>query len=73
MLFLSPILFLLSVYMSIVFAYTYVLLTNITEVFQSTYGFSTGSASLVFIGLGTAPGPVPKKYLLTDLIQGPGS
>ena len=52
MLILSPIIFLLSFYVAVVFAYTYILFTTMTEVFQSTYGFSTGSASLTFLGLG---------------------
>lgn len=49
---LSPIILLLSLYVSVVFAYTYILFTNMTEVFQSRYGFTTGQASLTFIGLG---------------------
>ena len=52
MLILSPIIFLLSFYVSIVFAYTYILFTTMTEIFQDRYGFSTGSASLTFLGLG---------------------
>lgn len=52
MLFASPIIFLLSAYVAVVFGYTYILFTTITDVFESVYGFSTGSASLTFIGLG---------------------
>lgn len=53
MLFSSPILFSLSLYVAIVFGYLYLILTSMTETFESTYHFSTGSASLAFIGLGT--------------------
>ncbi|KAF6224762.1 hypothetical protein HO133_009956 [Letharia lupina] len=52
MLFLSPVIFLLGLYVALVYAYTYVLLTTMTEVFEQRYGFSTGSASLTFLGLG---------------------
>ena len=52
MLILSPIIFLLSFYVAVVFAYTYILFTTMTEVFEDRYGFSTGSASLTFLGLG---------------------
>jgi hypothetical protein len=49
---LSPVLFLLALYVSIIFAYLYILLTTINPVFQKTYSFSTRSASLVYIGIG---------------------
>lgn len=52
MMILSPMIFLLSLYTSVVFAYTYVVFTTMTEIFQTNYGFSTGSASLTFLGLG---------------------
>ncbi|KAL8777186.1 MAG: hypothetical protein Q9213_007966 [Squamulea squamosa] len=48
----SPIVTFLSIYISMVFGYTYILFTTITEVFQSEYRFSTSSASLTFLGLG---------------------
>ncbi|CAD6576751.1 MAG: hypothetical protein ASARMPRED_007868 [Alectoria sarmentosa] len=52
MLVLSPVIFLLGLYVALVYAYTYVLLTTLTEVFETKYDFSTGSASLTFLGLG---------------------
>lgn len=52
MMILSPMIFFLSLYVAVVFAYTYILFTTMTEVFQDNYGFSTGSASLTFLGLG---------------------
>ena len=51
----SPIIALLALYVSIVFAYLYILLTNMTAVFETNYGFSTGSTSLIYIGLGKSP------------------
>ena len=54
MLFLSPIILLLAIYNAIVFGYLYLYLTSITEDFETVYGFSTGSASLTFLGLGMA-------------------
>ena len=59
MMILSPMIFLLSFYTSVVFAYTYVVFTTVTEIFQTNYGFSTGSASLAFLGLG--------EYILNSL------
>lgn len=49
---LSPILMLLAIYVSIIFAYLYILLTTLTPVFEHNYGFSTQSASYVYIGIG---------------------
>lgn len=48
----SSALFVLSMYVAAVFGYLYLLLTSITETFQTRYGFSTGSTSLTFLGLG---------------------
>lgn len=52
MLFLSPIIFLLSSYVAVVYGIVYLLLTTFYRVFQGQYGFSTGSTGLVFIGFG---------------------
>lgn len=52
MLLLSPMVFLLAIYGAVVFGYLYLLLTSVTEVFQTAYSFSTGSASLAFLGIG---------------------
>lgn len=64
MLFLSPVIFILAIYVSVVFAYLYILFTNITEVFETNYGFSTGSSGLVYIGLGNSPSPNHSIFLL---------
>ncbi|KAL6715884.1 hypothetical protein ACLMJK_006845 [Lecanora helva] len=52
MLILSPILLSLALYVSVVMGYLYLLLTSMTEAFEVAYGFTTGSASLTFLGLG---------------------
>jgi MFS family permease len=52
MLFLSPVILVLAIYVSLVFGYLYILFTNITQVFEATYSFSTQSSGLVYIGLG---------------------
>jgi hypothetical protein len=52
LLFLSPIVSLLSLHLSMVYGYLYLLFTTFTMVFQGLYGFSTGAAGLTFLGLG---------------------
>lgn len=52
MLFLSPIVFLLSLYTAVVYGYLYLLFTTITEVFEQNYGFSQGSVGLAYLGIG---------------------
>ncbi|RMJ21319.1 MFS multidrug transporter [Aspergillus sp. HF37] len=52
MLFLSPIVFLLSLHVAVVYGYLYLLFTTMTTVFQSQYGFSQGSVGLAYLGIG---------------------
>lgn len=52
MLFLSPIVFLLSLYMAVTYGLLYLLFTTITSVFVGTYGFATDITGLVYISLG---------------------
>jgi multidrug resistance protein len=52
MLFLSPIVFLLSLYMSVVYGLLYLLFTTITQVFTKTYGWQPDICGLAYIGLG---------------------
>lgn len=52
MLFLSPIVFLLSLYVGLVYGYLYLLFTTITSVFEQNYGFSQGSVGLSYLGIG---------------------
>lgn len=41
-----------QMYLSVVYGYCYLLFVTITEVFEGTYGFSTGIAGLAFLGIG---------------------
>ena len=50
--FLLPIFILLATCTSLIYGYIYLTLTTITEVFNSTYGFSEGTAGLSFLGVG---------------------
>ncbi|KAG7041439.1 fluconazole resistance protein [Colletotrichum scovillei] len=52
MMFLSPIVFCLSIYMAILYGYLYLLFTTFPQVFKQQYGFSQGSAGLAYIGIG---------------------
>jgi multidrug resistance protein len=52
MLFLSPIVLALSIYMAVVYGYLYLLFTTLTLVFERDYGFSGGNVGLVFLGIG---------------------
>ncbi|KAK7428786.1 hypothetical protein QQZ08_004711 [Neonectria magnoliae] len=52
MLFFSPIVFLLSVYMAIVYGYLYLIFTAMPLLFQQQYGFTTGSVGLSYLGIG---------------------
>ncbi|KAH6668267.1 major facilitator superfamily domain-containing protein [Halenospora varia] len=52
MLFLSPIIFLLSLYMAVAYGLLYLLFTTITTVFGNTYGWQPDICGLAYIGLG---------------------
>lgn len=68
----SPIVLLLALYVSVVYGFLYLLLTTITEVFETTYRFSQGAAGLAYLGLGTSPlllSPLPSPPLLSFPIQ----
>ncbi|KAE8557068.1 hypothetical protein TMatcc_004501 [Talaromyces marneffei ATCC 18224] len=49
---LSAISILMSVATAVVYGNLYLMLTTITAVFESTYGFTTGTSGLAYIGLG---------------------
>lgn len=53
MLLFSPIVFLLSLYMFILYGYLYLIFTAMPGIFQNEYGFSTGQAGLSYLGIGT--------------------
>ncbi|KAI9658888.1 MAG: hypothetical protein M1821_001848 [Bathelium mastoideum] len=48
----SPIVFLLSLYVAVVYAYLYLLFTTFTPVYEEQYGFSLGTAGLSYLGIG---------------------
>lgn len=52
MLFLSPIVFLISLYVAVVYSFLYLIITTLTETFEETYGFTQGPVGLTFLGLG---------------------
>ncbi|KAI9743782.1 MAG: hypothetical protein M1818_002516 [Claussenomyces sp. TS43310] len=52
MLIFSPIVFTLSLYMGISYAYMYILFTTFTLVFEGQYGFSDSLVGLAYLGLG---------------------
>lgn len=53
MLFLSPIMLLLTIYISFTYGTLYLLFTTIPTVFEETYGFNIGLTGLVYLGLGS--------------------
>ncbi|KAL2695256.1 hypothetical protein AAEP93_004009 [Penicillium crustosum] len=50
----SPILFVISLYVALVFGVTYLLFTTFISVFEGQYGFSTSISGLTYLGLGVA-------------------
>jgi MFS family permease len=48
----SPIVLLLSLYLSVVYSYMYLFLTTFTNIFEELYGFNSGEAGLAYLGLG---------------------
>ena len=52
MLLFSPIVFLLSLYMAIIYGYLYLIFTAMPGMFEGQYGFSTGSVGLSYVGIG---------------------
>lgn len=52
MLFMSPIVFLLSLYTSSIYAYMYLCFTTFPSIFEQQYGFSSRSSSLAYLGIG---------------------
>ena len=52
MFFYSPIVFLLSIYLAVLFGYLYLFLTTFTRVFTEHYHFSIGITGLAYLGLG---------------------
>ncbi|KAJ5281214.1 MFS multidrug transporter [Penicillium angulare] len=49
---LSPIVFVSSIYVGIVYGYQYLMFTTFTEIFEDQYGFPTKSSGLSYLGMG---------------------
>lgn len=52
MLIFSPLCIVFAIYISIIYGYLYLMFTSISEVFTTSYHFSTSTVGLVFLGLG---------------------
>jgi hypothetical protein len=52
LLFLSPIVFLLSLFMAIIYGYLYLLFTTFPSVFKDNYRFTSGTVGLAYLGIG---------------------
>jgi hypothetical protein len=50
MFFCSPICFLISIYIAVIYTYMYILFTTFTAVFTNTYGWKGGIVGLSFMG-----------------------
>ncbi|KAI0538039.1 major facilitator superfamily domain-containing protein [Xylaria digitata] len=70
MLVLSPIVFLLSLYIAFVFGVVYLLYTTIPTVFEETYGFDVDLTGLVYVslGLGNILGWIVCTFLLDRVV-----
>jgi len=52
MLFMSPIVLIMSIHMAVVYGYLYLLFTTFPTVFEGQYGFSTATVGLAYLGIG---------------------
>lgn len=48
----SPIVLVLSTYMGLIYSYFYLLITTLSEIFRTTYGFSPSISGLTYLGIG---------------------
>lgn len=53
MLLFSPIVFLMSLYMALIYGLLYLLFTTLSNVFIGQYGFTTGTSGLAYLGIGS--------------------
>ncbi|KAB8079445.1 major facilitator superfamily domain-containing protein [Aspergillus leporis] len=67
LLFQSPILFVISLYVALVFGVMYLLFTTFPSVFEGQYGFRTSISGLVYLGLGVA---LVASMLLFNVLNG---
>ncbi|KXX72914.1 Fluconazole resistance protein 1 [Madurella mycetomatis] len=72
MLFRSPIVFLFSLFIAVVFSYQFLLFVTIPAVFGGTYGFSIGETGLAYLGIaaGLLMGNALFGYLADRLLKG---
>ncbi|KAF2792915.1 MFS general substrate transporter [Melanomma pulvis-pyrius CBS 109.77] len=77
LLFLSPIVAILSLYQGIIYGYLYLLFTTFPIVFRDQYGFGTGTIGLTYLGMGTgsliglvAAGSVSDRLLKKLAVEG---
>lgn len=56
MLFFSPIVGLISLYMAVLYGYLYLIFTILPFLYENQYGFSTGDVGLTYLGCGTGAG-----------------
>ena len=52
LLLLTPICLILSLFTAVIYGYLYLVFTTLSEVFEKSYGFSTGMIGLCFLGIG---------------------
>ena len=52
LLFLSPIVFFISLYIAVCYGYMYLVFTSLTELFEGQYGISRANVGLTFLGIG---------------------
>ena len=52
LLFLSPIVFFISLYIAVSYGYMYLLFTSLTALYTERYGFSSANVGLTFLGIG---------------------
>jgi hypothetical protein len=52
LLFLSPIVFFISLYIAVCYGYLYLVFTSITELFEKQYGINNANVGLTFLGIG---------------------
>ncbi|KAL1987122.1 hypothetical protein VTN96DRAFT_4728 [Rasamsonia emersonii] len=67
----SPALMLITLFICIVYGYTYLIMTTIAPVFQDVYAFSEGASGLAFLGLclGLVSGSILCSFLLDHYVQ----
>lgn len=71
LLFSSPVVLVTSLFTSLVYGFSYLILTTLAEIMQETYGFSSGSAGLTFLGRGNTLPYIIDTSKLTESVGKP--